>query len=141
MTTLSNSPLSEIQSMSTPLPTVLLVDDSPDNLLILGDILIDAGYEVVYAENGLSGLERTRHMRPDLILMDVRMPGMDGLEACRSLKQQQDLQDIPVILMSSQRGGSLRQEALAAGGTDFWEKPISIDHLRKTLKNVLPTPK
>ena len=124
--------------MSASQPTVLLVDDSPDNLLIMGDILIEAGYEVVYAENGLSGLERTRHVKPDLILMDVRMPGMDGLETCRSLKQQQDLENIPVILMSSQRGDALRQKALSAGSTDFWEKPINMDYLRKTLNNLFP---
>ncbi len=120
--------------------TILLIDDSPDNLLILGDILTEAGYEVMFAESGLSGLERTRFMKPDLILMDVRMPGIDGLAACRTLKEQNGLNDIPVILMSAQRGGTLRQEALDAGGLDCWEKPLNPDFLRETLKQLLPLP-
>ncbi len=121
-------------------PTILLIDDSPDNLLILGDILTQAGYEVMFAESGLSGLERTRFMKPDLILMDVRMPGIDGLDTCRTFKEQSDIRNIPVILMSAQRGGTLRQEALNAGSIDCWEKPLSPDFLRETLKTLLPLP-
>lgn len=141
MTTLpQTSQFCDIDTEFNPRLTILLIDDSPDYLLIVGDILTDAGYEVVFAENGLSGLERTRFVKPDLILMDVRMPGMDGFEACRMFKQQHETQDVPVILMSAQRKGTLRQEALDAGSLDFWEKPVSPDFLRKTLKTMLPLP-
>lgn len=133
-------PMRQTQPTTMPhaKPTILLIDDSPDNLQILGDILSEAGYEVMFAESGLSGLERTRFMKPDLILMDVRMPGIDGLDACRTFKEQDDVQDIPVVLMSAQRGGTLRQEALNAGSLDCWEKPLSPDFLRETLKSLLP---
>ena len=135
-----SSTLPEFFHLSPTRRTVLLIDDSPDNLLILGDIMIDSGYEVMFAENGLSGIERTLFVKPDLIIMDVRMPGMNGLEACQALKQQDDFQEIPIILMSAQRGGNLRQEALNAGSTDFWEKPLTPDFLRTALKAILPTP-
>ena len=121
-------------------PKILLIDDSPDNLLILGDILTACGYEVLFAESGMSGLERVRSVKPDLILMDVRMPGIDGLDACRTFKSQDNVQDVPVILMSAQRGGTLRQDALNAGSLDCWEKPLSPDFLRDTLKKILPLP-
>ena len=121
-------------------PTILLIDDSPDNLLILGDILTENSYEVMFAESGLSGLERTRFMKPDLILMDVRMPGINGLAACRAIKGKVEVHDIPVILMSAQRGGTLRQEVLDAGSLDYWEKPLSPNFLRETLKTLLPLP-
>ena len=127
-------------TMSHTRLTILLIDDSPDNLLILGDILTQAGYEVMFAESGLSGLERTCFVKPDLILMDVRMPGMNGLVVCRTLKGQDDFQDVPVILMSAQRGGTLRREALDAGSLDCWEKPLSPDFLREALKTILPLP-
>ncbi len=120
-------------------PTILLIDDSPDNLLILGDILTQAGYEVMFAESGLSGLERSRFMKPYLILMDVRMPGIDGLSTCRTFKES-DIRDIPIILMSAQRGGTLRREAIDAGSLDCWEKPLSPEFLRETLKTILPLP-
>ncbi len=120
-------------------PKILLIDDSPDNLLILGDILTESGYEVLFAESGRSGLERARFVKPDLILMDVRMPGIDGLTTCRTFKES-DIRDIPVILMSAQRGGTLRQEAIDAGSLDCWEKPLSPEFLRETLKTILPLP-
>lgn len=135
-------PIRQTQQYAMPnaRPTILLIDDSPDNLLILGDILTEAGYKVMFAESGLSGLERTRFMKPDLILMDVRMPGIDGLAACRTFKEQNGLNDIPVILMSAHRGGTLRQEAMNAGSLDFWEKPLSPDFLREILRTILPLP-
>ncbi len=141
MFSLSTSSPSEHTPMPSRRPTILLVDDSPDNLLILGDILVDAGYEVVYAEDGVSGLERANFVKPNLIIMDVRMPRMDGLTACRILKEQVDFLDVPIILMSSQQGGTLRKDVLDAGSMDFWEKPICPSFLRKTLNTILPFPK
>ncbi len=139
-TDMISSEQSQPNVMSHIRPTILLIDDSPDNLLILGDILTESGYAVLFAESGVSGLQRICHVKPDLILMDVRMPGIDGLATCRKFKEQLDARNIPIILMSAQRGGTLRQQAIDAGSLDCWEKPLSPDFLRESLKTLLPLP-
>ena len=114
-------------------PTILLVDDSPDHLVVLNDLLEAAGYHVLFAENGMSGVQRAGHAKPNLILMDVRMPGLDGYEACRYLKTQADLREIPVMLMSAHRDDEGMDEAVAAGGVDFVKKPF---HRQEVLTKV-----
>ena len=114
-------------------PTILLVDDSPDHLIVLSDLLESAGYHVLFAENGTSGVQRAGHAKPNLILMDVRMPGLDGYEACRYLKTQADLREIPIMLMSAHRDDEGMDEAVAAGGVDFVKKPF---HRQEVLTKV-----
>lgn len=114
-------------------PTILLVDDSPDHLIVLSDLLEAAGYHVLFAEDGTSGVQRAGHVKPNLILMDVRMPGLDGYEACRYLKAQADLREIPVMLMSAHRDDEGMDEAVAAGGVDFVRKPF---HRQEVLSKI-----
>ena len=89
--------------MSYPLrqPLVLLVDDTPANLRVLFDLLNNRGFEVAVAEDGESALEQLEYIHPDLILLDVLMPVMDGYTACRRLKERPETRDIPVIFMSA----------------------------------------
>ena len=105
-------------------PIILLVDDTPDHLLILSDLLEAADYQVIFAESGTSAIERASHAKPNLILMDVRMPGLSGYATCRLLKTQTDLRDIPVVFMSAQRDHQGLEEAIAVGGVDFLRKPF-----------------
>ena len=86
---------------STEPGVVLIVDDTPDNLAMLSDALDDAGYMVLVALDGLSALNRVQRRRPDLILLDAMMPGLDGFETCRRLKAMPASADIPVVFMTS----------------------------------------
>ena len=117
--------------------TILLVDDSPDHLMVLGDLLESAGYHVLSAEDGTSGIQRAGHAKPNLILMDVRMPGWDGYETCQYLKTQADLREIPVMLMSSHRDDEGIEEAVAAGGVDFVRKPFRRQEVLKKVQTHL----
>lgn len=110
--------------MTTLQSTLLLVDDTPDNLLYLSDLFTDAGYHILCAESGEMAIDCARHGRPDLIVLDVRMPRMDGFETCRRLKSLVETETIPVVFMSAQVTPETWQEGLAAGGVDFLTKPF-----------------
>ncbi|HMC46980.1 MAG TPA: response regulator, partial [Caballeronia sp.] len=90
-------------SASEP-PAILIVDDTPANLGLVVDSLSDQGFRVLVALDGEEALERAQFSRPDLILLDVKMPGIDGFETCRRLKMNEHTRDIPVIFMSSLTG-------------------------------------
>ena len=115
--------------------TILLIDDSPDNLMILGDILERVGYQVVCAEDGDRGLEQAKRVQPDLIFMDVKMPGLDGCQACERLRAQENFHLTPIILMSAQSDSTTRELALGAGASGFWPKPISPGKILNDLPN------
>mgnify|MGYP001590389645 FL=1 len=89
-----------VLTRSTEPGVVLIVDDTPDNLAMLSDALDDAGYMVLVALDGLSALNRVQRRRPDLILLDAMMPGLDGFETCRRLKALPASADIPVVFMT-----------------------------------------
>jgi CheY-like chemotaxis protein len=97
--------------------TVLFVDDEPDLQKVFKYRLNKQGYEVIEASDGKKALETLKTARPDLVLLDYRLPGMDGHEVCRRMKADPALKSIPVILMSASPGG-LNQEAVAAAGAD-----------------------
>ena len=113
--------------MTTPQSTLLLVDDTPDNLLFLSDLFTNAGYRILCAESGEMAIDCARHGRPDLIVLDVRMPGMDGFATCRNLKVLAETQTIPVVFMSAQVTPEIWKEGLAAGGADLLTKPFCYD--------------
>ena len=106
-------------------PTVLLVDDAPMNLATLDSLLTTSNIKVLVAENGEQALQRATSFIPDLILMDVMMPEMDGFEACRRLKQQESTKDIPVIFITSLIDQRSTLEGFAAGGVDYIAKPFN----------------
>ena len=103
---------------------VLMVDDTPANLGVLYELLSEAGYDVLVAEDGESALERAAYARPDLILLDVMMPGIDGFEACRRLKERPDTRDIPVIFMSALSDTVDKVKGLRLGAVDYVTKPF-----------------
>ncbi|WP_372694702.1 HD domain-containing phosphohydrolase [Immundisolibacter sp.] len=104
---------------------ILIVDDQPDNLLILEDLLSEL-YTVHAANNGEQALERlARGERPDLLLLDVMMPGLDGFEVCRRIKSSQELADIPVLLLTSLESPDDEEYGLSIGAEDFIQKPYS----------------
>jgi DNA-binding response OmpR family regulator/DNA-binding CsgD family transcriptional regulator len=109
--------------------TVLVVDDTPETLGFLTDTLDHAGFTVLIATDGESALQLVEQITPDLVLMDAVMPGMNGFETCRKLKQHRMLSHMPVIFMTGLSQTEHVIEGLAAGGVDYVTKPIVIDEL------------
>ena len=109
---------------------VLIVDDTPENLSLLSQTLEVSGYMVLVALDGHSALERIRRRRPDVILLDAVMPGLNGFETCRQIKMQEDLADIPVLFMTALADSEYVLEGFSAGGNDYVIKPINPDEVR-----------
>jgi two-component system cell cycle response regulator DivK len=109
--------------MSERTPTILLVEDNEDNLHIYSTILNYAGYRVVEATDGEAGLASARSNLPDLILMDVSLPKMDGYEATRQLKADQATAHIPIIALTAHALPADRERALQAGCDGYIAKP------------------
>ena len=137
--------------MNTPPPDeadakLLLVDDLPDNLKVLRQALEPEGYSILVAPSGEAALKLARSAQPDLILLDVLMPGLDGFETCRRLKQDPATQDIPVLFITARAETESIVEGFRAGGVDYIVKPfqseevlarvrthLKIDHLAREL--------
>lgn len=109
--------------------TVLVVDDTPDSLRFLTDTLEHTGISVLIAASGDAALELLDHIAPDLILMDAVMPGLDGFETTRAIKQRPLSKSIPVIFMTGLTDSEHVVQALEAGAVDYVRKPILVDEL------------
>jgi len=105
-------------------PKILVVDDHPSNRMTAVALLSMEGYEVLEAENGIAALESIVSSDPDLILLDVMMPGMDGFEVCRRLKQDEQTRLIPIIFVTALDDRRARLKGIEAGGDDFLTKPF-----------------
>jgi len=103
---------------------ILIVDDNPANLSMIVESLGKYGFEVLIARSGESGLERAQFVRPDLILLDILMPGMDGFETCRLLKSNAITKDIPVIFMTALAETEHKIKGFEAGAVDYITKPL-----------------
>lgn len=106
---------------STP---VLVVDDNPTNLEVLSDALMDAGFQVAIAVNGESAIKQAAYALPDLILLDIMMPGMNGFETCERLKANDVTKDIPVIFMTALSETETKVQGLSLGAVDYITKPF-----------------
>ena len=116
---------------------VLIVDDNEDNRIVLQRMLKHGGYQVVSAANGNEALERAKDVRPDLVLMDLAMPEMDGWTATARMKAEEDLEDIPVIVVTGHVTGEEILRAQKVGCHDVVSKPIDYYVLMDKLKNYL----
>ncbi|MFO7260307.1 MAG: response regulator [bacterium] len=104
--------------------TVLLVEDNEDNLVVYRTILDHVGYNVLEARDGEEGVNRARQEHPDLILMDISIPKIDGWEATRRLKADQATRDIPIIALTAHALEEDRERAIAAGCDGYLAKPV-----------------
>ncbi|EDN69052.1 two-component hybrid sensor and regulator [Beggiatoa sp. PS] len=104
--------------------TILIIEDNPNNLGVIVDYLEEAGLKVVVARNGEMGLKRAQFAQPDIILLDVMMPGIDGFETCRRLKADAKTQEIPVIFMTALDDPEDKLKGFGVGGVDYITKPI-----------------
>lgn len=110
-----------------PAPTVLVVDDQPINVQLLKKKLEREGIRVITAYNGLEALDKVAKDRPDLILLDVMMPDMDGIEVCQRLQASEETQSIPVIFITARSSKEGKLEGLGVGAVDYITKPIDLD--------------
>ena len=112
-------------STSTPKPTILIVDDQIDNVQVLALFLETQNYSVTYALNAQDTLNRLRAMRPDLILLDLFMPDINGLELCQLIKAEPSHQDIPIIFLTASHDEQHLIDAFDQGAADYMTKPFN----------------
>ena len=118
---------------------ILVVEDQPDNMQILRDLLTNAGYEMIEAQDGGEGVRVAAAERPDLILMDIQLPILDGYEATRRIKANPALRAIPIIVVTSYALSGDEDKAPAAGCDDYVPKPYSPRVLLAKIMKYLPT--
>jgi two-component system cell cycle response regulator DivK len=116
---------------------ILVVEDQEDNRRIMRDLLASAGYEVMEAVTGEEGVAAAETHRPDLILMDIQLPGLDGYEATRQIKANQDLHHIPIIVVTSYALSGDDVKAYEAGCDDYVSKPFSPRELLAKIREYL----
>ena len=117
---------------------ILVVEDQADNMQILRDLLTSAGYEMIEAKDGVEGVKAAAAHRPDLILMDIQLPLLDGYEATRRIKADPALRAIPIIVVTSYSLSGDEAKARAAGCDDFVPKPYSRRQLMAKIRKYLP---
>ena len=104
---------------------ILIVDDLPENVFMLQDRLEREGFEIITAYDGQTGIEKTKTEKPDLILLDVMMPGITGIEVCKTLVNDPGTKSIPIILVTAKVGAEDTREGLEAGAFDYIKKPFN----------------
>ena len=116
---------------------ILVVDDNDLNRMLISKILELEGYQVTLAGNGIAAIEAVTNAMPDLAILDVMMPDMDGYELCRKLRQPPINAKIPIVMLTAMSSEEERKLALAAGANDIWSKPFDFDVFRKSVGELL----
>ncbi len=109
--------------------TILLIEDTPDTIKVLRKILKDEGFKVLIAQDGPQGIQRAEYTQPDLILLDIMMPGMNGFEVCAHLKSHENTKDIPIIFMTALSDTADKVKGLMLGAVDYVTKPIQTEEV------------
>ena len=117
---------------------ILLVEDNDNNRLLVRDVLQASGYRVVEAENAEDGLRMAAEQQPALILMDIQLPGMNGIEALQRLRADPDTHAIPVIAVTASAMTQDRRQIMAAGFDGYQPKPISVKGFLQAVREILP---
>jgi CheY-like chemotaxis protein len=116
----------------------MVVEDFEDNRFMMRRLLEMSGYRVLEAINGEEAVELAHRERPQLILMDLSLPQLDGLAATRRIRQHAELRDVPIVAVSAHDTADFHADALAAGCNDYVTKPIDFDQLEALLTRLLP---
>ncbi|MBF0286627.1 MAG: hybrid sensor histidine kinase/response regulator [SAR324 cluster bacterium] len=122
----------EEKSMETKFPKqayILIVDDTPQNIQVLGSTLVQKGYEVIVADSGLKALQVVEKLVPDLILLDIMMPEMDGYETCRKLKSLSKMKEVPIIFLTALDQSEDIVQGFEIGAVDYVTKPFNVPEL------------
>lgn len=116
---------------------VLYVEDNPENRLFVKRVLESMGLEIIEAFDGLAGIDLAKSERPDLILMDVGLPGMDGLETTSQIRTMPEIQTIPIVALTASAMKGDAEKCLEAGCDGYLQKPIGVTELRNQVSNFL----
>ena len=122
--------------MTEPRPKILAIDDHPENLVVLGQVL-NADFDFQFATSGMAGIKLAESSPPDLILLDVMMPEIDGFEICRRLKAHPDLSEIPVVFITALADMETESSGLSLGAVDYITKPFKAELVRLRVKNII----
>jgi CheY-like chemotaxis protein len=120
------------------MPTILFVEDTTEQRDLVAMFLGMNGYRVEVANNGIDGLAQARKLRPDLILLDLGMPKMDGYQMMEELRADEELKDTPVVVISAWTAAKHRKQAEAAGADDFISKPFELTHILTLVQRYVP---
>mgnify|MGYP001562149539 FL=1 len=116
-----------------PISKIMVVDDSPTERHFLGELLTKEGYQVVMAESGEDAMEKAKQLKPDLILMDVVMPGLNGFQATRAITKAEETKNIPVIMCTSKGQETDKAWGMRQGARDYVVKPVNKDELLRKI--------
>jgi signal transduction histidine kinase/CheY-like chemotaxis protein len=123
--------------VTTPQGTILLAEDNMANVLLLSEYLESLGYKIVVAHDGLEAIEKAETSKPDMILMDIQMPGMNGLDAIARLRSKVEFGTIPIIALTALAMPGDRERCLLAGATEYMSKPVSLRSLKQMIETFL----
>ncbi|ADE36345.1 response regulator [Methanohalophilus mahii] len=126
-----------LEEMGDSRQTILIIDDEPDAIIAAKRALQSEGYNVIEAYNGKTGLEAIEEKTPDLILLDVMMPDMDGFEICKQLKKDELYNHIPIIMLTAKGEVDDRIEGIETGADDYITKPFNLRELKARIRMVL----
>jgi CheY-like chemotaxis protein len=118
----------------------LIAEDNEANIMTISSYLVAKGYRLVLAGNGQEAIAMAMSAQPDLILMDIQMPVMDGLEATKQIRQIPSLVNIPIIALTALAMKGDRDRCIAAGANDYIAKPVKLKQLNHTIEQLLITP-
>ena len=119
---------------------ILIVEDDPKSLTLTRDLLQISGYETIEAVNGLQGIELAQTKNPDLILMDILMPGLDGYATCHVLKTNNVTREIPLVMLSAVNTELSKDATKGIGADAYITKPLAREELLDAISQLLPTP-
>ena len=120
---------------------ILIIDDEPDVIDTLAFMLKARNFEVISAPDGLAGLSRVKADKPDLVLLDIMMPGMDGYEVCSKIKRDNATKNVPVIMLTARGEGEAVTKAHKSGADDYIVKPFNLPTLLARLNKFIKQPK
>ena len=123
--------------MTNETKKIVIVEDNPFNMELVHDILAIKGYEIYEAVDAEQGLEIIARVKPDLVLMDIQLPGMDGIEATRLIKNQESTKNIPVVAVTANAMKGDREEIISQGFDDYISKPIELTALIEKVAKIL----
>lgn len=120
--------------------SILLVDDDPNLRDMLRAMLEIGGFEVIEAEDGLDALEKLEEITPDILVLDVMMPNLDGVSLCKQLRSDAEFVSLPIIMLSGKTQHHAVAEGMAAGANCYLCKPITVEELIQSVRQLLPAP-